>query len=341
MLTIKLLDDPRDRRWSGFAEGEPDCTIFHLAGWLGVFRDCFQVQPFFLQALDGGGNLLGILPLYAGHSLFLGKYLSSTGGGALSRSSAVSAALYERALALRDEHRLRYLCLRGDRIAGREPHRLLPTVNTVFDLGAGEEAIWSGLGSNLRRKVRRAAKNGFTVEDAPCRLQEFYEVYARNVKALGTPVFGREMFGAMERYFGGRMKLLVVQKKGSVVGGQLCLKIRDTWTSLYVGVDRSLLSLYPTYLLYWEAIRRAIADGASWLDLGRSSPGGGTHFFKRQWAGQDVFRDFAYYYSGRPAGPFPEQMGPPARPWRKLWSKMPLGLANLMGPMIRRSLPLA
>ncbi len=342
MLTLRLLDDPRDGRWNRFAEGWPGCTIFHLSGWLGVFRDCFQVEPFFLQALESDDRLAGILPLYAGHSLFLGRYLSSTGGAALGDGPGVIRALHQRALVLRDEQHLAYLCLRGEQIAGSQPHRLLPTVNTVVDLTPGPAAIWEGLGSNLRRKVRKAMKNGFRVEEDPAALEDFYGVYARNVRHLGTPVFGRKMFGSMARHFPGRLKLLVVRREGEVVGGQLSLRARGAWTSLFLAVDRRLLGLYPTYLLYWEAIRRAATEGAASLDLGRSLPGGGTHRFKRQWAQRDVAHDFAFYYAVWPRGRRPEQMAAlSTSPLRRLWPHLPQGLANLVGPLIRRSLPLA
>ena len=50
----------------------------------------------------------------------------------------------------------------------------------------------------------------------------------------------------------------------------------------------------PNNLLYWEAIRFAIRNGAAKFDFGRSTPGEGTYRFKKQWGAKPVQLNWQY-----------------------------------------------
>jgi hypothetical protein len=91
-------------------------------------------------------------------------------------------------------------------------------------------------------------------------------------------------------------------------------------------------------LLYWRFMERCAADGADLFDFGRCTAGSGTHRFKAQWGGRDVPL-WWYQYGPRAGGgtPSPDAgvyaLGP------KMWSRLPLSLANAMGPSIVKYIP--
>ena len=90
--------------------------------------------------------------------------------------------------------------------------------------------------------------------------------------------------------------------------------------------------------LYWDCMSYAIARGSRVFDFGRSTVDSGTHRFKLQWGGQTRPLHWVYpleqaeLASGSPGGSFREQA-------QQIWSKLPLGLANRLGPLISPGLP--
>ena len=64
----------------------------------------------------------------------------------------------------------------------------------------------------MRNQVRKGQKNGLMVawggEDL---LPEFYDVFSRNMRDLGTPVYGRALFRAALRQFPDRAEFCVVR----------------------------------------------------------------------------------------------------------------------------------
>ena len=91
-------------------------------------------------------------------------------------------------------------------------------------------------------------------------------------------------------------------------------------------------------LLYYAFMEESIRRGASVFNFGRCSPGSGTHRFKLQWGSEDQPLPWAQWSpSGVTATPNPEQgkFGLAIAAWQRL----PLPVANTLGPLISRSLP--
>jgi hypothetical protein len=107
-----------------------------------------------------------------------------------------------------------------------------------------------------------------------------------------------------------------------------------TWSS---GV-REHAHRRPNYLLYSRFMEELIARGVRVFNFGRSTPGSGPHEFKRQWGGRDVPLPWGQYAPGaRVATPSPDEgafsWGP------RLWKRLPLPIANLLGPRLIRFIP--
>ena len=87
-------------------------------------------------------------------------------------------------------------------------------------------------------------------------------------------------------------------------------------------------------------MERAVQLGLRRFNFGRCTPGGGTHRFKLQWGGREQplwWYQLAREGTGPASTPSPDagafSWGP------KLWKRLPLGIANLLGPRIVRSIP--
>src|SRR5207249_4581359 len=84
--------------------------------------------------------------------------------------------------------------------------------------------LWAGFDAKVRNQVRRAQKNSLSaVWGGEELLPEFYDVFSRNMRDLGTPVYGRSLFRAVLRHLPGDAELCVVRLDRKAVAAGLLL----------------------------------------------------------------------------------------------------------------------
>ena len=340
-MRVERISSQNLKEWQYFVDGNSKAGPYHHAGWFHVLQECFAVEPYYLWVVNDNAETQGILPMYFSRSIFTGKHLSTLEGGVASNNSAAKQLLCSWARELINILGVRYILIRGD-----SPHNSLvchemPTVRNLIRLDGSPDELWSSLNSNTRRKVRKARKNGFMVEERLDLLYEFYQIYAMRVRDLGTPTMGPDMFLAMKKYLKKYVRLQAVLLHGQIVGGMFLVASKDLITSLYVAVMSDLLPLYPTYLLYWTAIEKAFrSTAATWLDFGRSIPGSGNHRFKQQWSKEE--HQVSYFYCFNKNGNWPKKVKKTHTETsfkQLLWKRLPLSFSNFLGPILRRQLP--
>ncbi len=329
-------------RWDDFVEGHPDATGYHLWAWRGIFERAFGHRTMYLLA-SRDGLTTGVLPLVSFRSLLFGRFLVSLPfvnyGGVLANDDSSANALVARAASMaRQEHarhvELRHRARRFEALTPKE-HK----VSMLLPLSAAAEPMWSALDRKVRNQVRKAEKSGLVAESAGIeRLDEFYRVYARNMRDLGTPVYARRFFEDILRTFPERARLVIVHHGRLPMAAGLTWRWRDTIEVPWASSLRAYSSMSPNNLLYWTIIRRAIADGARVLDFGRSTPNEGTFHFKKQWGAEPLPLCWEYDLLG---GPMPDQ-SPKNGKFRlaiATWKRLPLAVTNLVGPILVRSIP--
>ena len=171
------------------------------------------------------------------------------------------------------------------------------------------------------------------------RLGDFYELYARNMRDLGTPVYGREFFAAVLRVFPDDSQIIMVRRDREPVAAALLLSFRDTVEATWMCSNWDFLSLQPNMLLYWANIQYASEHGFRRLDLGRSTRESGTHKFKQLWDTEDVALPWAHWSAdGKSAGDL-DPNNPKYQMAVNIWKRLPLGISKLIGPHIVKNLP--
>jgi serine/alanine adding enzyme len=341
-LTVRIAGDHDLPAWQDFVDRMPDAGPLHHAAWYHILRDAYSVAPYFLIAEDGSGEIGGILPTYLSRSRVAGRHLTSLEGGILATSEDATKALLAAALQLRDANRALYFQIRGG--APLEGVSVVPTVHTIIQTYRDVDALWTAVKRKTRWGIRQAEKQDLCIEADPrfAHLDAFYHVYARHMRDLGTPVFGKETFCAMHKHLGPeRLRLYLVKHREDLIGGMLCIIHGNNWTDWYAVVRTTNEIEFANYLLYWHVIRDASQQGAETFDLGRSTPGSNVHLFKRKWGGLDVEVPYYFYpVTGRlNIDPGLQQMKQ-SKGWpQRIWSRLPLGVCNIAGPLLRRQLP--
>jgi FemAB-related protein (PEP-CTERM system-associated) len=288
-----------------------------------------------------GGHLEGVLPLVHIRSRLFGNSLTSLPflnyGGVMAASTEAAGALAAAARDEAQERRCGHVELRH--VAAQFPELPCKQHKVSMRLPLGE-GLWDRLDRKVRNQVRKAEKSGLVVERGGEELVgDFYAVFARNMRDLGTPVYSRRLFEEVLRTFPRRSRLHIVRLQGQPVAAGFTYRTATMVQLPWASAVRDYNALCANVLLYRDAIRFAEDEGARVFDMGRSTPGEGTFKFKAQWGAEPVPLHWEYQLLA--AGDLPNVS--PANPRFHLaiavWQKLPLALTTRVGPLIVRAIP--
>jgi CelD/BcsL family acetyltransferase involved in cellulose biosynthesis len=191
----------------------------------------------------------------------------------------------------------------------------------------------------LRNQIRKAQQADFTVHCGPEHIRGFYRVMLENMRDLGTPMRAESWFRHLLAALGERATLLVIARAGEPAGAMFLVVHRGGAMDLWASSLRRYFQHCPNQMLYWEAIQEAIRRGLHTFDFGRSQRNTGTYRFKEQWGARTVPLFYKYLLrSGAQVPSFAAQqqhMGLAVR----LWKRLPLPVARVLGEPIRRRFP--
>ncbi len=326
--------------WESYVDARGDAAGYHSWRWRRVFADAFGHEPVYLVAREGG-VITGVLPMVQINSLIFGRTLTSLPflnyGGVKADSPEAGAALIDAAHEEARERRCSHVELRH--VAAQFPALPCKQHKVAMHLPLAA-SMWDGLDRKVRNQIRKAEKSGLVVErGGEALVDDFYTVFARNMRDLGTPVYSRRLFEEVMRVFHDRAQLHVVRLNGLPIAAGLTYRTPGMVQLPWASSIRSYNALCPNVLLYWDAIQFAQESGAAVFDMGRSTPNEGTFKFKSQWGAQPV--PLHWEYRLRNAGQLPNVS--PANPKYQfaisLWQKLPLAVTMRVGPMIVRAIP--
>lgn len=340
------LADPREAdRIDTYVCAHADGTPFHRPAWgRAVSAGCGH-DTLCLVAETAAGTLSGVLPLTELRSRLFGRALISNGfavrGGPLADSEGGARALVDAAWALAETRDMPSVELRGP--IPESAGWLVSDdkyANFSRPLADSDEAELLAIPKRQRAEIRRSF--GFDLEievgrDDRAR-SAHYAVYAESVRNLGTPVFPRALFNAMLDQFGEAADIMVARHQGVPIAAVLTLYHGGVAMPYWGGGTRAARTWRANDRMYFELTRHARTRGCTQFDLGRSKPGTGAYSFKKNWG----FVPQPLSYAIRTAdGASPREINPLNPKYRlkiAAWQKLPLPIANLIGPFISRGL---
>ncbi|HEY7379200.1 MAG TPA: FemAB family XrtA/PEP-CTERM system-associated protein [Steroidobacteraceae bacterium] len=342
-LVVGELADGDAARWDRYVDSAAGASLYHEHAWRSVVREVFGHDTIYLVAEERGNGIVGVLPLVRLNSRLFGDFLVSlpffNRGGVVAESPGAAqeliAAATERARDLGVAHmELRHVA----DVCPEWPQRV-DKVAMVLALPESAEALHQQLPSKLRSQIKRPLREGAAcVSGGRELLDDFYLVFARNMRDLGTPVYPKRFFAAILDRFA-RARLLVVRLANVPVAAGMVIGHRDTLEIPWASSLRSANAIGVNMLLYWEALSYACGQGYRWFDFGRSTPDSGTYRFKRQWGAQPLQLYWHYWMRDRKEPPRLNPSNPRYRLAVAAWQRLPLPIANALGPLIVRNLP--
>lgn len=343
-MDIIVLDDNHDLSlWEDFVASQSQATNYHQVGWKTIIERSFGHQTRYLMAMNDG-VVVGILALAILKSRLFGRSMVSLPflnyGGLLSITVQAEEALVSAASQLATEEDVQYVELRHVEAHGLGLMPKQHKVTMLLPLSSDTETQWKHFDAKVRNQIRKAGKSGLTVQVGGKELlADFYAMFARNMRDLGTPVYGRVFFETILEVFPLHTNIFVVKYQEAPVAAGLGTIFKETMEVPWAGSLVEYRSMCPNMLLYWEAIQFGIQQGMKIFDFGRSTPGEGTYRFKAQWGANA--HPLVWEYWTKEGGPVPN-ISPTNAKFSlaiKLWKKLPLAVANLLGPPIVRSIP--
>lgn len=317
--------------------------LFHRPAWLRAVEAGCSHRAIGLIA-EKMGAIVGWLPLSEVHSHLFGRALVSSGfgvgGGVLSEDDNVALALAEASTELARRNACASVELRGGLIPQGWQVQSESHANFAADLAEDDETQLLAIPRKQRAEVRKSLKGELTVTVGTSEIEraDHYAIYAESVRNLGTPVFPRALFDAMLDTFGEEADILTVRQDGAPISSVLSFYHGGTVMPFWGGGMFAARALRANERMYYELMLHARRRGMTRFDFGRSKTGSGPYAYKKNWG----FESEPMVYGTWSADPSQARnIDPTDATYAKkieLWKKLPLGIANRVGPLIARGL---
>jgi serine/alanine adding enzyme len=330
--------------WDRYVLDHPLGTGYHLVAWRSVIEKAFGHSTIYLMAVDHKKQVRGVLPLVVLSSTLFGRFMVSVPffnyGGILADSRPVEEELLFAAAAIATEQKVSHIELRQQSLLNLGLPSKVHKVSMRLQLPRDAEALWETFPSKLRSQIRRGEKEGLTAKLGGLELlNDFYGVFARNMRDLGTPVYGKDFFRAILQTFPKESKVCVVYHGETPLAAGFLYGHRQTLEIPWASSDRRWARFAPNMMLYGTVLKFACENGYREFDFGRSSADSKTYQFKAQWGAKPV--QLRWYYWLQEGSDLPEinPQNPKYHLAIEMWKRLPVGLTTLIGPRISRYLP--
>ena len=344
-MRIQICDQPASD-WEAFVESQPQASVYHQPAWALLACEVFGLRAWYLESRNSSGALQGVLQVVRQHGPLLGSYLTSMPyfnyGGALASDGGVREALMSAARDLSQQLSCRYLELRDTVPAASHWLTRTDKVSMMLDLPVDATALSAQLGAKLRAQTRRAEREGATTHVGGLELlADFYDVFCRNMHALGTPVYPKRFFEQLLQRFAPCTAVVVIRAADKPMAAGLLVFDGTTAEIPWAACREDAKPQGFNMKLYLEALQLSISRGCKRFDFGRTTAGSGTWHFKAQWGAQPVQLYWHRWERNAPVDPADHSAVPSK--WRKrvsrAWSLLPLSLVNTVGPYVSPRLP--
>jgi len=344
-MGIRLLQQEDRKRWDEYVLSSSGTCCYHQAGWRDVVHKSFGHATWYLLSEAENNRINGILPVVHLKSSLFGNYAVSMPyfnyGGVVADSPEIGEELLREAIRLAREARAGHIELRHTLPINNNLAVKTSKVSMRLDLPDEPDLLWKAFPSKLRSQVQRPIKEGMHAalgrEEL---LDDFYAIFAENMRDLGTPVYAKTFFRNILRTFPDSTWICAVYTAdreavaaGFLVGFKNMLEI--PWASSLRKFNRSS----PNMLLYWKALSFACENKFLVFDFGRSTPDEGTYRFKAQWGAQPVPLYWHYWLADGREMPELNPKNPKYQLAIRVWKRLPVSLTNLIGPALVKNLP--
>jgi len=276
---VHSFDPLRDPRWTEFVRSHPRSSVFHSPEWLRLLADCYDYVPVAYTTAREGDPLENAILFCRVRSWITGNRLVSLPFSDHCEPLVETPYELEQLLeAPRQEQRRgqwKYVEMRplsSGLLNGME-RRADQYVVHILDLRPPREELYNGLHkSSIQRKLRRAEREGLTLEEgrSSSLLAEFFRLHVKTRRRHRLPPHPRSWFERMLTILGEQLTIRVARKREKAVAAVVTIETKNSFVYKYGASDAEFHEMGTMPFLAWSMILAAKQAGHRSLDLGRS-----------------------------------------------------------------------
>ena len=349
-MNVRLANNEDEKKWDAFVQEHPGSSPYHLFAWKKAVETAYGHKTYYLMA-EENGQISGVLPLVYFKMPVLSGYFVSTPfcdfGDAVAVDDDTKVQLIMEATSIAKGEKVKYVELRGDikqlfsQNVNLKVNTISHKVRMLLELPDSSEILWGSFKSKLRSQIRKAEKNNLVFKWGNIKgLDDFFKVFSRNMLDLGSPVHSRKWFHSILNYYGENARMGLMYHNEKPVGAGIILSNGTSISIPWASTLREYNKFSPNMMLYWNFLKYASDHGYKQFDFGRSTPDEGTYKFKAQWGAKPKPLHWHYIMINNSEFRNDDSISSHRDAIVKLWQKLPLGVANLIGPAIRKHISL-
>lgn len=344
-LSIRSVTAEDLQCWDDYVSSHPQATPYQKYAWLKAVCDAYPHKNASLIAFNTNSEVVGVYPAILMVNPFTKDSLCALPycdlGGPLTDDIQIEQQLEQAIKSRFLKGSESFIDVRTNRAKSDSPTDFnKKKVRMLLELPSSGEKLLASFKSKLRSQIKKAEKNGlvFTIGTTPRLLDDFYHVYTRNMRDLGSPAHSKKWFQSISEAYGENHIFSVVYKDDIPIGAGLVLRVSDKACIPWASTVRDYNRLAPNMLLYWSLLGHCADNGIRSFDFGRSTYEEGTYKFKKQWGAQPELLEWKkLYLSGEQE--FVVDSSNPHSALRTalegLWRKLPVSVSIAIGSRLR------
>ena len=346
-LDVRPIDPDTEETWDAFVLGAPGGKIFHMSGWGRSVAQTYGYEAVNLAAFEGG-EVVGVLPMVDVRAPLMGRSLVSSafsvGGGIVTARPDVAVALAKAAEREGRARKVSYVELRAE-LPTQIPHWSEKSglyANFSCTIPSNEDENLKMIPRKRRAEVRKAIKR---VDAAELRVQEnqdtdeFYALYARALRDLGTPIYPRKFIQNLAKNLAPYKCVHTVYDQETALASVFSFVYKDEIAPYYIGTLPQAKRVQAHDLIYWHLMREGAARGKSVFNFGRSKVDSGPFAYKKLWGIEPTMLNYQFCLITQQSLPDVNPNNPKFKLMTNIWRRMPLMATNMLGPIVAPNFP--
>ena len=341
-VNIETVDGD-DESWENYVQRQPGASFYHSLKFRDFIQQAVDHSTLYLKAVDEQQAVVGVLPIVGINSKLFGNYAVSLPfvnyGGPLANNASVIDKLFTEAEIHLQERRWDHVEIRTLR-ADLDLPMQSRKVSMILALPSSDDELEKQLGTKVRAQYKLTEPYHPDIMIGGIEwLDEFYAVFAHNMRDLGTPVYAKDFFRRFYQSLAPDVYIVVVRINNKPVAGAILCGKGEMLEIPWASTLRRVNSLNVNMWMYRQMLAFAIAKGFRFFDFGRSTTDSGTYRFKKQWGAEPVPH---YWYYVLAEGKSVPELNPDNPKYKLLigiWQRLPVWLTKIIGPPVVRNLP--